>query len=293
MIFPAADDCRGKIAKPLLHRNNGGAAPRTRAKAVAVDGLNYPFAANPNLAARTGASRLVPVERLTIVEEQDWAREDRRRQWLPVLIVDDYKTMIRIIRNLLKQLGFANVDEAGDGSAALDMMRQKDYGLVISDWNMEPMTGLRAAAQSACRRPPVAHAVYHGDGQIQDRQRDRGEEGQREQLYRQAVQRSDLKGEDLRRVRRIAIHLGGWGKCQGAGNFPPSAARGARDGPGAGKRPVGLRGGHRAGEYLAQLAAIRATAEDAAGRILDWAEGLLAFADKERRRRRKRPFSPS
>jgi len=60
---------------------------------------------------------------------------------MPVLIVDDYKTMIRIIRNLLKQLGFANVDEAGDGSAALDMMRLKDYGLVISDLNMEPMTG--------------------------------------------------------------------------------------------------------------------------------------------------------
>jgi two-component system chemotaxis response regulator CheY len=60
---------------------------------------------------------------------------------MPVLIVDDYKTMIRIIRNLLKQLGFANVDEASDGSAALDMMRHKDYGLVISDWNMEPMTG--------------------------------------------------------------------------------------------------------------------------------------------------------
>ena len=58
-----------------------------------------------------------------------------------VLIVDDYKTMIRIIRNLLKQLGFANVDEAGDGTAALNMMRQKDYGLIISDWNMEPMTG--------------------------------------------------------------------------------------------------------------------------------------------------------
>jgi two-component system chemotaxis response regulator CheY len=60
---------------------------------------------------------------------------------MPVLVVDDYKTMIRIIRNLLKQLGFANVDEAGDGSAALDMMRTKRYGLVISDWNMEPMTG--------------------------------------------------------------------------------------------------------------------------------------------------------
>jgi two-component system chemotaxis response regulator CheY len=60
---------------------------------------------------------------------------------MPVLIVDDYKTMIRIIRNLLKQLGFANVDEAGDGTAALNMMREKDYGLIISDWNMEPITG--------------------------------------------------------------------------------------------------------------------------------------------------------
>jgi two-component system chemotaxis response regulator CheY len=60
---------------------------------------------------------------------------------MPVLIVDDYKTRVRIIRNLLKQLGFANVDKAGDGTAALDMMRQKSYGLVISDWNMEPMTG--------------------------------------------------------------------------------------------------------------------------------------------------------
>ena len=60
---------------------------------------------------------------------------------MPVLIVDDYKTMIGIIRNLLKQLGFANVDEAGDGSAALNMMREKQYGLIISDWNMEPMTG--------------------------------------------------------------------------------------------------------------------------------------------------------
>jgi len=60
---------------------------------------------------------------------------------IPILVVDDYQTMIRIIRNLLKQLGFANVDEAGDGTAALDMMRHKQYGLIISDWNMEPMTG--------------------------------------------------------------------------------------------------------------------------------------------------------
>src|SRR4051794_25656741 len=60
---------------------------------------------------------------------------------MPVLVVDDYSTMIRIIRNLLKQLGFDNIDDASDGSAALNKMRGKKYGLVISDWNMEPMTG--------------------------------------------------------------------------------------------------------------------------------------------------------
>jgi two-component system chemotaxis response regulator CheY len=60
---------------------------------------------------------------------------------MSVLVVDDYNTMIRIIRNLLKQLGFENIDDASDGSAALSKMRTKKYGLVISDWNMEPMTG--------------------------------------------------------------------------------------------------------------------------------------------------------
>jgi two-component system chemotaxis response regulator CheY len=60
---------------------------------------------------------------------------------MSVLVVDDYATMIRIIRNLLKQLGFENVDEAADGRAALAKMKGKKYGLVISDWNMEPMTG--------------------------------------------------------------------------------------------------------------------------------------------------------
>ena len=62
---------------------------------------------------------------------------------MPILIVDDYKTMLRIIRNLLKQLGFNNVDEATDGSAALQKLRDKEYSLVISDWNMEPMSGMQ------------------------------------------------------------------------------------------------------------------------------------------------------
>ncbi len=61
---------------------------------------------------------------------------------MPVLIVDDYNTMVRIIRNLLRQLGFEHIDDASDGSSALAKMEQRKYGLVISDWNMEPMTGL-------------------------------------------------------------------------------------------------------------------------------------------------------
>ena len=58
-----------------------------------------------------------------------------------VLIVDDYKTMLRIIRNLLKQIEFHNVEEATDGAEALAKLRSGNFGLVISDWNMQPMTG--------------------------------------------------------------------------------------------------------------------------------------------------------
>ena len=59
------------------------------------------------------------------------------------LIVDDYKTMLRIIRNLLKQIDFNSVEEATDGAEVLAKLRHGNYGLVISDWNMAPMTGLQ------------------------------------------------------------------------------------------------------------------------------------------------------
>jgi two-component system chemotaxis response regulator CheY len=55
--------------------------------------------------------------------------------------VDDYQTMVRILRNLLKQIGFNDVDDASDGTAAFAKLKEKKYGLVISDWNMAPMTG--------------------------------------------------------------------------------------------------------------------------------------------------------
>ena len=61
---------------------------------------------------------------------------------MKVLIVDDYSTMLRILRNLLRQLNFSNVEEATDGGQALQMLRQTKFGLVISDWNMQPVTGI-------------------------------------------------------------------------------------------------------------------------------------------------------
>ncbi|GHB22285.1 response regulator [Pseudovibrio japonicus] len=66
---------------------------------------------------------------------------------MPILVVDDYKTMIRIIRNLLKQLGFTDIDDAADGTEAYEKMKQRRYGLIISDWNMEPMTGYELLKQ--------------------------------------------------------------------------------------------------------------------------------------------------
>ncbi len=59
-----------------------------------------------------------------------------------VLIVDDYKTMLRIVRNLLKQINIHDVTEANNGAEALALLRAGDFGLVISDWNMAPMSGL-------------------------------------------------------------------------------------------------------------------------------------------------------
>jgi two-component system chemotaxis response regulator CheY len=60
---------------------------------------------------------------------------------MPVLVVDDYKTMVRIIQNLLKSLGFTNVHGAVTGEEAVSKIAENQYGLIISDWNMEPMSG--------------------------------------------------------------------------------------------------------------------------------------------------------
>ena len=59
-----------------------------------------------------------------------------------ILIVDDQLTMRRIIKGMLRQSGFNNVDEAKDGTDALDKIKANTYDLIVSDWNMEPMSGI-------------------------------------------------------------------------------------------------------------------------------------------------------
>ena len=148
---------------------------------------------------------------------------------MPVLVVDDYKTMIRIIRNLLKQLGFEDIDDAADGTEALEKMKQRRYGLVISDWNMEPMTGYELLKQvradaGLCKTPFIMVTAESKT------ERDRCEEGRREQLHREAVQRTDAEGQDRGRVRRLTGSCrqrticasgggaaGEWGKCVSSG----------------------------------------------------------------------------
>ena len=61
---------------------------------------------------------------------------------MKILVVDDFSTMRRIIKNLLKDLGFANIQEADDGSTALPMLQQGDFDFVVTDWNMPGMQGI-------------------------------------------------------------------------------------------------------------------------------------------------------
>lgn len=77
---------------------------------------------------------------------------------MAILVVDDYSTMVRIMRKLLKQIGYENIDEASNGEEALGKIKAKQYGLIISDWNMEPMTGFellqRVRADEAVAKVP-------------------------------------------------------------------------------------------------------------------------------------------
>ena len=61
---------------------------------------------------------------------------------MKILVVDDFSTMRRIIKNLLKDLGFTNIQEADDGTTALPMLQQNEFDFVVTDWNMPGMQGI-------------------------------------------------------------------------------------------------------------------------------------------------------
>jgi two-component system chemotaxis response regulator CheY len=75
------------------------------------------------------------------------------------LVVDDFSTMRRIVRNLLKELGYTNTEEAEDGNVALNMLRNDKFDFVVSDWNMPNMTGIELLksirADAALKSLPV------------------------------------------------------------------------------------------------------------------------------------------
>lgn len=75
---------------------------------------------------------------------------------MKILVVDDFPTMRRIVRNLLKELGYSNVDEAEDGAAGLSRLRGGGYDFVISDWNMPNLDGL-AMLQEIRKDPALSH----------------------------------------------------------------------------------------------------------------------------------------
>ena len=121
----------------------------------------------------------------------------------PILVVDDYKTMVRIVRNLLHQLGFEDVDEANDGASALAKLRARRFGLVISDWAMEPMNGLELLQQ--VRADPELKAMPFIMITAENR-KDRvsqGRAGRRQRLHREAVHRRDPERPDRARDGRL------------------------------------------------------------------------------------------
>ena len=61
---------------------------------------------------------------------------------MSILVVDDFKTMTKILENMLRQFGFTQITEASDGQKALAKLKESKFDLILSDWNMQPMTGL-------------------------------------------------------------------------------------------------------------------------------------------------------
>lgn len=114
----------------------------------------------------------------------------------PILVVDDFKTTIRIVHTLLRQLGFRHMDEAAGGAEALGKLRAGRFGLVISDWNMTPMTGIDLVrtmrADAALRATPVIMITAEAKPENVAAARDAGADGYIVKPFNAAVLKDKL-----------------------------------------------------------------------------------------------------
>lgn len=84
-----------------------------------------------------------------------------------ILVIDDYQTMTMLMRNLLRSLGFANIEEARDGTMALEKMAEKNFDLIISDWNMKPMDGINLLRELRARGNAVPFIMVTAENMIE------------------------------------------------------------------------------------------------------------------------------
>ena len=114
---------------------------------------------------------------------------------LKFLVVDDFSTMRRIVRNLLKELGFNNVEEAEDGVDALNKLQAGGFGFVISDWNMPNMDGLELLKTIRADGGMSALPKTYGYGRSEEREYHCGGTGWRQWLCRETVHGGDARRE--------------------------------------------------------------------------------------------------
>ena len=87
---------------------------------------------------------------------------------IPILIVDDYSSMLRILKSILNQFGLLNVDEANNGQEALQKIKEKQYNIIMSDWNMEPISGMELLREVRGKTPDSTFIMVTAKGEHAD-----------------------------------------------------------------------------------------------------------------------------
>ncbi len=187
----------------VMHSSLSSEANRAMGKSVGVDAYVAKFDAE--VLADTIAPTAAP-SRARLISGEKLMPADPSK--IKLLVVDDFSTMRRIVRNLLKELGFTNVDEAEDGAVALQKLKGGGFDFVVTDWNMPNMDGLTLLQIGArrCRAETLAGADDHGRSEEGEHHRRRA--GRCLRLHRQAVHRRDPEREadqDLRKDGNVSM----------------------------------------------------------------------------------------